>query len=90
MSFFLHDAFVSVSASVSVSVWTFPLLGVLNEHALGILHSRTSIVLVHSARCSHAMWPSGKCHFDFQSFACFRIQLLMLIGQLRGVEFADL
>ena len=42
MSFFLHDAFVSVSASVSVSVWTFPLLGVLNEHALGILHSRTS------------------------------------------------
>ena len=29
----------------------------------------------------NAVWPSGKCHFDFQGFACFRIQLLMFIGQ---------
>ena len=61
--FFLHAALVFVSVSVPgpvpISVWTLLLLGVVNEHALGVLHSRISYRLgafCAAFACCAAIW----------------------------------
>ena len=60
---------LSLPVPYSSSVWS------MSMHLVSCILA-FHIALVHSARHSHAVRPSGKCHFDFPCFACSEFQLI--------------